>query len=226
MIKAILFDLDNTLIDFIGLKNHSCIESIKAMIKYGLKIDEKKAYNILFSLYDKHGIEYNKIFQKFVSKINSKIDYNIISAGIVAYRVTQKKNMKTYKNVIPTLKKLKRKYKLGIVSDAPTLKVWIRIHELKIVDYFDIVVARNSKIMKPHKFPFNRAISKLKIKPKNILFVGDKPHRDIKGAKLIGMKTALAEYGLQDCYKKYLKNNKPDFVLKSINDIFDVLKNI
>jgi len=40
--KAILFDLDNTLVDFMAMKRNSCKAAMNAMIKAGLKIDKKK----------------------------------------------------------------------------------------------------------------------------------------------------------------------------------------
>lgn len=227
MLKAILFDLDNTLIDFMGMKKNSMNESIKEMKKAGLRISEKKANSILYKLYIKYGIEHNQIFQKFVLETTGKKDMKIISAGIVSYRFAQSKYRKPYKNVVPTLKKLKKKYKLGIVSDAPSLKAWIRLQELGIVDYFDVVVAHESaKKLKPHGFPFRKALRQLKLKPDEILFVGDQPLRDIKGAKALGMKTALAEYGIMQQYKKYVKENKPDFKLKNISDILKIVKEI
>ncbi len=226
MLKAILFDLDNTLIDFMELKKTACHDSIKAMINAGLEMDEKKAYRLLFDVYYKYGLEYGKIFQKFLLETTGRVDVKILSAGIVAYRFAQARNRKPYRNVIPALKVLKKKYKLGIVSDAPTLKAWIRLQELGIADYFDVVITLEGKKMKPNRLPFMKAARKLGISTRHILFVGDQPHRDIKGAKELGMKTALAQYGIQKAHRKYLKENKPDFYLRDIKDILDVVKEL
>ena len=43
MIKAVLFDLDMTLIDFMKMKNMACTEAIDAMIDAGLKMNREKA---------------------------------------------------------------------------------------------------------------------------------------------------------------------------------------
>jgi len=67
MIKAVLFDLDNTLIDFWKMKQQSCSAAIDAMIGAGLNIDSKKAFTILFGLYDKHGFEEKTINQRLTS---------------------------------------------------------------------------------------------------------------------------------------------------------------
>ena len=226
MLKAILFDLDNTLIDFMGLKKAACRDSIRAMIKAGLKMKEADAYRILFELYGRYGIEYGRIFQKFVEETTGTTDMKILSAGIVAYRFAQARNRKPYRNVIPVLKVLKKKYRLGIVTDAPSLKAWIRLQELGIADYFDVIITLEGRKMKPNRLPFMKAVKKLGIKPRDILFVGDQPHRDIKGAKELGMKTALAEYGIQKIHRKHMKENKPDFYLKDIKDVLETAKEL
>ena len=41
MIKAVIFDLDNTLVDFIHMKNQAVDSAIRGMINSGLKIDHK-----------------------------------------------------------------------------------------------------------------------------------------------------------------------------------------
>ncbi len=220
MIKAIIFDLDNTLIDFMGAKLTSCKASIDAMIDAGLKINKKKATKILFELYSQYGIEYNRIFQKFLLQTTGKIDMKTLSSAIVAYRKVQADYHKPYSGVYQVLENLRKRYKLAIVSDAPALKAWLRLTEMGIQNYFDFVVTfSDTRKTKPHRLPFKTAIKKLGLRPQEILFVGDQPQRDIKGAKAVGMITALAEYGLQEKYKKYLKDNKPDYVLKRIEDI-------
>ena len=45
MIKAVIFDLDNTLLDFKKMKEQGVRASIGAMIEAGLEYDEKKAYD-------------------------------------------------------------------------------------------------------------------------------------------------------------------------------------
>ena len=51
MIKAILFDLDNTLIDFLKMKRMAIEEAVEAMIDAGLKLDKKQAVELIYELY-------------------------------------------------------------------------------------------------------------------------------------------------------------------------------
>ena len=195
--KAVLFDLDNTLIDFMRMKNISCEAAISAMIDAGLALDKEKAHKILFDLYGVHGIEHQEIFQEFLKQVTGKIDFKILSRGINAYRKMQIGYLEPYPHVRSTLIALKEKgLVLGIVSDAPKLKAWMRLTEMGLSDFFDVVVTLDDTgKRKPSKMPFKAAIRELKFRPEEILFVGDNPARDIEGAKSVGMKTALAKYG-------------------------------
>ncbi len=197
-IKAVLFDLDNTLIDFFKMKKLSCEEAISAMIGAGLKMDKKKAMKILFRLYDRHGIEYHEIFQEFLKETLGRIDWKILSEGIVAYRRIKNSFLEPYPRVLPTLIELRRRgFKLGIVSDAPRMSAWLRIASMGLTEFFDFVITRDdvSGEEKPSMLPFRAAIKKLGVKPEEIVFVGDNPERDILGAKKAGMVTVLAKYG-------------------------------
>ncbi len=197
MIKAVIFDLDNTLIDFMRMKRISCDAAVSAMIGAGLKVDKDKAITRLFALYDKHGLEESKIFQKFLKNLTKTVDYKILASGIVAYRRVRTGFLEPYPHVVDVLLELKRRdIKLAIISDAPRLKAWIRLVSMKINSFFDVVITfDDTKEMKPSIKPFNLAFEMLKLKPDECLMVGDRPERDILGAKKAGMSTCFAKYG-------------------------------
>ena len=224
MFNAILFDLDNTLIDFMSMKRASCDAAINAVIANGVEIDKEKARKILFSLYDEYGWEYNLVFQRFLERVEKKIDYKTLAAAIIAYRRAQTSFMEPYPKVIPTLLELKKKgIKLAIVTDAPQLKAWMRLTELKLQDFFDVVVAFGEvEETKPSKLPFLRALELLNEKPENVLMVGDMPHKDIDGAKAVGIKTCFAKYG---CTIRPLPKTEADYEIESIEDILKVIQN-
>ncbi|HLD33380.1 MAG TPA: HAD-IA family hydrolase [Candidatus Nanoarchaeia archaeon] len=221
MFNAILFDLDNTLIDFVSMKRASSDAAITAMIANDVAIDKEKASTVLFELYDEYGWEYNLIFQRFLERVQQKINYKTLAAAIIAYRRAQMSFMEPYPKVIPTLLELKKRgIKLAIVTDAPQLKAWMRLTELKLHDFFDVVVAFGEVAeLKPSKLPFLRALELLREKPENVLMVGDMPHKDIDGAHAVGIKTCFATYG---CTLKPIPSTNADYVIHSISEILDL----
>lgn len=220
MIKAILFDLDNTLIDFMKLKRKASSAAAKAMVNAGLKFNGKNIENELFDFYLKDGIDGNTAFQNFMKLHHGKIDDRILAAGINAYLSAKEEWVKPYPKVRLTLEKLKKKYKLGIVTDAPRLKAYQRLDAMGIADFFDVVVGfEDTGERKPSKLPFKRALDQLKLKPEEVLMVGDWPERDIQGAKNLGMKTCWASYGSDQPNNKI----KADFEINKFEEILRFL---
>jgi len=223
MIKAIIFDLDNTLIDFMRIKKISCEEAVDAMIDAGLNIPKKKALKELYEIYFKEGLEDPQIFQKFLMKVTGAIDYRKLAYAIVAYRNARTGFLHPYPGTKSALIKLKEKWlKLAIVSDAPKLKAWIRLVSMKIDDFFDVVVGlEDTGRTKPSRLPFRAALEKLNVKPTECLMVGDRPDRDMKGARALGMKTCFARYGYSG---KQTPKGKWDFEISSIEELVNVVE--
>ena len=221
MLKAVIFDLDNTLIDFMRMKKLSCDAAITAMIDAGLNLNKEKALEQLFKLYDKYGLEEKRIFQRFLKKLTKKVDYEILASGIVAYRKVRAGYLEPYPHVNSILFELKKRgVKLAIVSDAPRLKAWIRLVSMRINHLFDVVVVfEDTKKLKPSIEPFNVAFKKLKVKPSECLMVGDRPERDIKGAKQLGMMTCFAKYGNPNA-----KSSEADYEINDIKELLEIVE--
>ncbi len=214
MIKAVLCDLDNTLLDFWVMKQKCTEAAAKAMIKAGLKLPLKKTQEELFKKYLKN-IEGERIFTKFL-KEKKQFDERILAAGLNAYLKTKPKYLKSYPEVRQTLQKLKKRYKLGLITNAPKLKAYQRLDALGLTKMFDFVVANAQK---PQKTAFLKAIKLLKLKPEQILFVGDSIRLDMKGAKAVGMKTCWAKYGWH-----MRKPAKADHEINKFKELLEIIR--
>jgi putative hydrolase of the HAD superfamily len=222
MIKAIAFDLDQTLIDFMRMKKVACEAATSAMINAGLKVDEKRLLNEIYAVYNKKGYEYQKVFQDVIKKLTGKANLGVLAYGIVAYRRVKENMLFPYADVKPTLKALKQKYRLAIVSDAPALQPWLRLAAMDLLDYFDVIVTlAEAKKAKPHKRPFQLLLKKLRVKPEEVMFVGDSLSRDIAGANRMGMVSVLAEYGR---YGRKKCGIKPRYRIRKFSDLLKIIK--
>ena len=196
-IEGVVFDLDNTLLDFMKMKQVAVRSAIRGMIEAGLEIDEKKSFEDIITLYEKIGWENQKVFDVFLENSIGHVDNKFLAAGIVAYRRAREANLLAYPNVNKTLIELtKLGMKLAVVSDAPSREAWMRIYYLNLYHFFDVVITfDDSGERKPSAIPFEMALKKLGLKPQSSLMIGDWPERDVVGAKKIGMRTAFAVYG-------------------------------
>lgn len=197
MIKLIIFDLDNTLTDFIGMKDDSIDAAVKAMIDAGLDFSAERIRSEIFRIYDEEGIEYQKVFNKLLVNLVGAVDYRIMAAGIVSYRKAREAALVLYPHVNRTLLALiKKGLKLAVISDAPRQEAWMRLSYLQLQHLFDTVVAfEDSGEHKPSPVPFRMVLDQLGMKPEEALMVGDWPERDIAGASELGIRTVFARYG-------------------------------
>jgi putative hydrolase of the HAD superfamily len=197
MVKAIIFDLDNTLTDFVKMKENSIEAAIDAMIDAGLTMPRSEIRGKIFDIYDRKGIEHQRVFDYFLQQELGQIDHRKLAAAIVAYRRARDSALVLYPHVHMTLVELvKRGIKLAVVSDAPSLQAWLRLCYLKLHHVFDHVVTyEDTGEYKPSPAPFSRALNLLGVSPQEALMVGDWPERDVVGAAKLGITTVFARYG-------------------------------
>ena len=218
MIKAIVFDLDNTLLDFIKMKQFAVKAAITAMNEAGLHVDEDKAYQDIFDLYMEKGWENQLVFDDYLNQTTGEVSHKILAAGIVSYRRAREATLLVYPNVNKTLIQLiKMGIKLAVVSDAPSREAWMRLYYLNLHHVFDPVLTfDDTGVRKPSPKPFEMALKHLKVKPDEALMIGDWPERDVVGAGQIGMKTIFARYG--DTFGTVDSGANYD-----VNDIYEVV---
>src|SRR5512140_3174393 len=209
MIKAVIFDLDNTLVDFMSMKRQAVEAAVHSMIDAGLRLSPEEVRERINAIYQERGIEFQSVFDQLLYDIFQKVDYKILSAGIIAYRRAREAALVPYPHVSMTLfALLKRGLKLAVVSDAPAREAWLRLCSLTFHHLFDCVVTfGDTGERKPGPAPFRKALEQPKVEPQEALMVGDWPERDVVGAAQLGIRTAFARYGdtfgTQDAHADY-----------------------
>jgi len=124
-----------------------------------------------------------------------------------------------YPEVKMVLSKLKQmKLALGLISNAYEEEIILVLEEASLEKRtFDIIVGVDTaQNMKPHPDVFKYALSKLKVRPEEAIFVGDNVEADCKGAENAGLHSLLIDR----------KENEELGDLKTITDLKEILSRI
>jgi putative hydrolase of the HAD superfamily len=224
MIKAVIFDLDNTLVDFMAMKRQAVDAAIHAMIDAGLKLSFDDAKRRIDKIYKEKGIEFQNVFDQLLYDVFKKVDYKILSAGIIAYRRAREAALVPYPHVYLTLTELlKMGLKLAVISDAPAREAWLRLSYLNFHHLFDLVLTfDDTGERKPSPVPFRRVLKLLGLEPQEALMVGDWAERDMVGAAKVGMKTVFARYG--DTFGTV--ETHADYDINDVSELISIVKTI
>ncbi len=224
MISAVIFDLDNTLVDFMAMKRQAIDAAIHAMRDAGLKLSAEEIRERIDAIYKQRGIEFQSVFDELLYNEFSKIDYKILSAGVIAYRRAREAALVPYPHVYLTLMELTKLHvKLAVVSDAPAKEAWLRLCYLNLHHMFDAVITfEDTGRRKPDPAPFKKALDRLKVKASESLMVGDWAERDVLGAAQVGMKTVFARYG--DTFDT--KVSHADFDIDDVSEVIDIVRKL
>jgi putative hydrolase of the HAD superfamily len=197
LIRAIVFDVDNTLVDFMKMKSDAVNAAVDGMYDAGLRLPRDEVRQRIDAIYKERGLEYQQVFDELLERELGSIDPKILAAGILAYRRARESALVLYPHIQMTLLGLLRRgIRLGVVSDAPRMQVWLRLCSLSLQHVFDAVVTfDDTHERKPSPAPFREVLRRLGVEPHESLMVGDWAERDVVGGKSLGMRTAFARYG-------------------------------
>jgi HAD superfamily hydrolase (TIGR02253 family) len=228
VIDAVIFDLDNTLTDFMLAKETSIRAAAEAMVDAGLPLSADAATERIFAIYKDRGIEHQRVFNLFLAETMGRVEDRILAAAVVAYRRARDGSLVLYPHAKLVLNQLlKDGYKLAVVSDAPSFEAWLRLVYLGLQHTFDLVLTfDDTGFRKPAPEPFRLALERLGVEPERAVIIGDWKERDIAGGRNAGLHTVYARYG--DKYSQYADkveadDTVPDYVVDDLLQLLDVL---
>jgi len=196
MISAILFDLDETLLD----RTHSLVAFLADQHQRfadRLGAVSFETWRDKFLLFDERGHVHKSVVYP---AILAAFEGDPTAAGdmLMDYRENCCRFAKPFPGMAETLAALRtRGMATGVVTNGEEAFQSRRIAALKLREKVDtILISEVEGLRKPDKAIFFRAASRLKVDPEQCLFVGDNPAADILGAHAAGMATAWFRCGM------------------------------
>ena len=196
MIKAIIFDIDNTLYDYDDANAKAYVELEKYTLEqfgWNKEITEKKikaAYSRIQNEIGKKAATHNRLirFQRILETEGIPLHPYALDMYSI-YWDTLIDNAEVFSGVHDALRQLKSAgYTLGIGTNMTSVIQFRKLTEFKLLDFFDFIVSsEEADCEKPENEFFIRCAIKAGYDPSLCLFVGDSLMHDIIPAQDAGM---------------------------------------
>jgi len=214
-VKAVLFDMDNTLWDFVAAKKAAC----RAVVEHAGSGDVEE----LYSYFRRLGVGFEDPGNVVEYLLDIGADPSCVMPCCKVYEKVKIASISPYPGVCETLETLaSADLSLAVVTDAHSSQARARLRKAGLDDYFACVVSPDiSGQRKPDPASFLHALSALSTAPSHAMVVGDSIRREIEPGRALGMRTAYALYGDQSDGPVPLC--RPDYVLGSIRDLIAIV---
>lgn len=240
-IKAVLFDMDDTLIDWSELQGdittleRSHLQNVhRYLIQLGYTLPTFSEFwtqlrETLIQAWAEAkkewtAVSFRKELQAFFTNCGLDVTDIDMDAVLKAYDWAPLPGVKPFDDTLTVLRQLKNSgYKIGLITNAMQ-PMWMRDIELQafgILDYLDArVTSGDVGFMKPHPFIFWRILEQLAVQPQEALFVGDRPADDIVGANDAGLTSVLIS---PPHLNRELNGVRPNYTISKLEELLPIL---
>jgi len=230
-LEAVLFDLYGTLVDIFTDEGDPLLyEELSKFLGY---YDIRFAPQELAAKYQHYAaaqlreraapygeIDVYLVFEAILQEgLGKQPERALTLATARLFRSLSRKHFRLFPDARPTLVELKRRYRLGLVTDAQWVFSEPEIRLLKIGDFFDaMVLSSRYFVRKPSPQIYAHALKALWVTPAQALYVGNDLNDDVPGPLSLGMPVVLVNRGT-------LPAQVPVPVLSDLRELPSFLKN-
>ena len=187
MIKVISFDLDGTLAEE-EFDTIIWFEEIPKLYAKKYKIPIKKAKKFVFAEYNKfrHDHRWTDVgfwFEHFELENWQKLLDDL------------KHKIRLFPDTIPVLKELNKKYELIIITSSEKKFLELKLDAENLRNYFEYIFSMPTDFrqLRKDETVYLKILDKLKIKPDEIIHIGDNEGFDYKAPKKVGIKAYILD---------------------------------
>lgn len=211
MLKAILFDLDGTLINTHHLIFNSFRQAFDELMKDRVLTDEEIMDCIGPTLHQTGEKYFNENADQFV---NCYRKY---------YQQNHDRMIEAFPGVVEMLQSLKdHGLKLVIVTSKKRDMAIKGLSYLNLLHFFDLIVSSDEVTNpKPHREPIDRVLTYYQLSNEECLMVGDNSH-DIECAHAAGVRSVAVGWAMRGAH--YLKMYHPTYIINVASELLDIVE--
>jgi putative hydrolase of the HAD superfamily len=218
-VRALLFDMDNTLFDLVGAQMAACQAVTQSL---GIPVE-----NLLFPYFLRpvHGFESHKNILDFMQDYSVPVPRSFDRARRI-YDQEKIRHITPYPGVLDSLSLIRDQgLPMGIVTDAHSRDAVLRLEKTGLLPFFCCMVTFDLVgVKKPAPEPFVTALDMLRFLADEVLLVGDSPRRDIEPGRTLGIRTVYARYG--DRFSDNRSSVPADFTIDSMAELPGILSGL
>jgi len=230
-LRAVLFDIDDTLYSTTEFADLARSNSVSAMLKLGLKLGHDEVMRELREVIAEFSSNYEGHFDKLLLRL-SPATYEgvnpamLVAGAVIAYHETKARQLQPLPDVLNALQKLSRtEVILGVITMGPQVKQAEKILRLGLMDYLDpsaIFISDQIGIGKPNVKLYRKACRHMNIWPLEAMYVGDNAPNDVDPPNQLGMATVLVKR--EGKYAGVEGVTEPDFSIRSFDELLVILR--
>jgi putative hydrolase of the HAD superfamily len=241
IVKGIIFDNNGTLSDIRTNEWHDDVyRVISNLLSYqGILLDPNVVKNLYFQIMKEQraasGERYPEfdaigIFREIITERATDFTRALPTEKIAqlprllaeTHRAASRFRLQLYPGVEDTIRQLHPKYHLAAITDGQTAYAVPELNAVGLSGYFDpIIISGDFGYRKPDKRLFTAAMTAMKMKPSEVLFVGNDMYRDVYGAQKLGMKTVFYKSN-QGTQEKESVN--PDYIIYNFRELLNAIR--
>ena len=220
MVKAVLFDLDGTLLDRDASLQHF-IDAQYHRFKNVLSHIPHDLYKARFVELDARGYVWkDRVYRQLIEEFAiTEITWEALLDDYVRQFHS---SCLPFPNLIPLFDELqKQNILLGMITNGFTALQSSNLKALGIASYFKVIlISEEEGIKKPDPEIFKRALDKLGVHPADSIYVGDHPMNDVQASRQVGMTSV---------WKKDRHWDSPvqaDFIIDDLYELESIVKQL
>lgn len=232
-IKALTFDIDDTLCDFGFVNNHAnnvTVDKLQTLLPGNLQAqcltpeglelirnevaDQMSASNLKYNKNWLKDVRYETMYR--LAALLGVSDIQDFGNKLSRVWIDAKNStIELYEETHDVLDVLRQHYKLGLITNGNTA-----FTTLPSGSWFSSnIIAHEHGSLKPEPYLFEKAVQELDVLPTQIIHIGDSLIDDVRGAQLFGMNTVWINRRQQ----ANLTQITPDYEIATLRDLLKLL---